>query len=349
MSGPSLVISPVRRHDSFRYQSQREPLPFLRGRLSSNMSTGDSVAVGLFKKPSIKQVTEKLSPSNGEKSPGNVSPAQKEKDMRELRLKICTSPLKKSRSIEGKSRLTQVSSSLSALSVSTDKGKGNIPIIRSSTNTTSTAGWCASTNTNSRAISAGRLTRAKSSQGKNDGEGSESPLSSFRASSTTDIEAYRAAAHARIAKALEKQKQQREAIVMAESATKRTRGEGQEAKQKERKRYRAEIYAINNLLKKSEKANYNAFRKSSAALALENCGSDDDTSVDSDDSGSLGGQPSTPSTSSCTSTNTCKEGAFSPTPRCSTAGASLSSPTTVTLTLSSTNSSLASPSKFGGV
>ena len=115
-----------------------------------------------------------------------------------------------------------------------------------------------------------------------------------------EIEMYRAAAHGRVTRALEKQRQARVQEQEKES-NKRQRGDNAAEKQKERQRYRAQVYAINAFLRKQERARFTEFKalQKEAGVTSDSSDEDDNKSIDSDDSGSIGGDaPSTPSTPS---------------------------------------------------
>ena len=101
---------------------------------------------------------------------------------------------------------------------------------------------------------------------------------------------WRAAAHGRVAKAMEKQKLERQKEKLDNEVYKK-RGEDYNEKEKAVQRRRAEIYAINAILMKAEKERFKQYKASHMPLD-----SDDDSSC-SDDSGSLGGGESTPSSS----------------------------------------------------
>lgn len=141
-------------------------------------------------------------------------------------------------------------------------------------------------------------TRAKSSHlAKRIGSGLDSTTP--RASSTqSDIERYRAAANARISKALEKQKQAKQLQVEL-TAMKRQRGDNADEKASQRRRYRAEVYAVNAALCKREKQSFSVFKAEHKGLSMSGLSFDsDDESIDSDDSGSIGERHSNPDTPS---------------------------------------------------
>ena len=112
--------------------------------------------------------------------------------------------------------------------------------------------------------------------------------------SQSEIESWRSAAQDRLAKSTEKLKKQklRDKNLLEGNSTGR-RGENYSDKALATQRKRAEIYAINALLKKAEQERYKAYRNAHAPLDTD----DDDDGTDSDDSGSMGydeGGTSTP-------------------------------------------------------
>ena len=104
--------------------------------------------------------------------------------------------------------------------------------------------------------------------------------------SQSDIEVWKAAAQDRLAKSTEKLKQQKlRDKTLSESSSGR-RGENYSEKNNATQRKRAEIYAINAILKKAEQEKYKAYCNSHAPLDTDDDDNDDGT--DSDDSGSNG-------------------------------------------------------------
>lgn len=100
--------------------------------------------------------------------------------------------------------------------------------------------------------------------------------------SQSEIELWKAAAQDRLAKSTEKLKQQKLRDKNLSESSSSRRGENYLDKINATQRKRAEIYAINALLKKAEQEKYKAYCSSHAPLDTD----EDDNGSDSDDSGS---------------------------------------------------------------
>jgi hypothetical protein len=383
-----LLVSPVRPQRRILEPTKKNILPIVRGRFNNLIEVqqgsdgGDSVPVGLFMKSTKAKVESCASPEVHEKVASGSSPGASlffpsgcsptggagkaggesgarlhisvakveatEKSMREVRMKICTSPVRKHTrdgsgsgtsgqpAIAPTAAASAVSAALTqkrlhasagsnpwAQTPSSGSGAGgagggrssgrsrggqpsgsalslskslNLSQRRSSSAAHAVVPHTTSVTTTTRAMSRERA-RARSSHSDRDGCGSGVDRSNGGGSGGTqgEIEMYRAAAHSRIAKALEKQRVAK-ALVAETESSRRQRGDNAGVKQKERHRYRAEIYAINALLKKYEKDRFSEFKKGRLECECEAAAqNNDDASIDSDDSGSIGDEVSPPS------------------------------------------------------